>query len=175
MVGDLKRFLRYTLHLTRRIAAARGRTHRLEALTMYCARPVAIERLVVLRRAVALVRGETILRIDRIEARHHLVALHFRVIRRGIDARAPRVSVDDGFEAAFERQPGERRAAIAVDLHVRWMHAQSDERSSHGEVRRFQDVVSIDLLDVRPRNRPRKRAADRKSTRLNSSHVKISY
>src|SRR5690606_4620658 len=102
-----------------------------EALTMYRTRPISVERFVVLRRAVALVGGKAVLRKECIETRHHLVAGHLCEDGCGADAGAQRVSVDDRLEAAVERQLGERRAAVPIDLHMRRMHTQTDQRSAH--------------------------------------------
>ena len=52
---------------------------------------------------------------------------------------------------AVQRQAGERRTAVAVDLHVRRAHAQSEQRAAHRQVRRLQDVQRSRF----PRRRPR--------------------
>ena len=71
---------------------------------------------------------------------------------------AQRIAVDDGFVAALHRQARERRAQIAVDLHVAGMNPQADQRAPHREVRGLQDVQAIDFFDIGPRHRPGERA-----------------
>ena len=51
-------------------------------------------------------------------------------------------------------RPGERRTAIAVDLHVRRTDAQTDQRAAHRQMGRFENVQRIDFFDVGPRDRP---------------------
>src|SRR5687768_6831214 len=65
----------------------------------------ALERLVMLGRAVTLVRGEAVVGKDRIEADHHAIARDLGENRSGADADSQRVAIDDGLVAALHRQP----------------------------------------------------------------------
>ena len=128
----------------------RSHSHGLEAAAVNRRRPVPIERLVMLRRAVALVGGEAVAAGRSRPARHHFIARHLREYRGGTDAGAQRIAVDDRFERAIERQARERRTAIAVDLHVRRTHAQSHQRAAHRQVRRLAGCSACRF----PRRRP---------------------
>src|SRR6266508_5911222 len=76
-----------------------------------------------------------------------------------------------GPTAGIERLAVERAADELLEMRVRLeLGAQGSDHGRPAVVRQLVAVLAIQLLEREPR-----RALDRKSTRLNSSHVAISY
>ena len=110
-------------------------------------------------RAVALVRSEAVVRIERVQTDHHLIARDFGEYRGCTDADPQGIAIDDrlkGAVAAAARQRKDsdchRTARGAGQIAIR-------QCAAHREVGRLQDVERVDLLDVRPGHRPRERIA----------------
>jgi hypothetical protein len=105
------------------------------------------------------VYGEPVLRIQPVLLNHHGIARGLCQDRRGADVGTQGVAIDDGLESAVQPQSLQRGTAVAVDLYVSRMDVQAHERAAHRQVRGFEDVEAVDLLDVRPRHCPRQGAA----------------
>ncbi len=107
---------------------------------------------------VALVHAEREARIAGVERPHERVAVGLGEDRGGADRRDPRIAGHDRLQRARQRQIGDARAAIAVDAHVRRTHRQRQQRAAHRQQRRLQDVQAVDLVAIRPADRPGERA-----------------
>src|SRR5579883_1515372 len=110
------------------------------------------------RGAVALVRRERKARIAGVERLHHCIPMRLRENGCGADGGDTRISLDDGLHGTAEAQILEGRQLVAVDLYVGRTYGQAQQRTAHGEEGRAENVESVDLVAVGPRNRLGQRA-----------------
>ncbi len=114
-----------------------------ERAPMDCARAQAPDRVLMLRRAVALVTLEAVLGIGARELVHEPVAVRLRHDRRGRDREVDTVA----FVEAVLRNVDAWNAP-SVDEHVLRAHRQCFDRAAHREQARVIDVDAVDLLDL---------------------------
>jgi hypothetical protein len=110
---------------------------------------IGLDRLAMLRRAVAGVVLPTISWVLAVQLPHHLVARDFRENRGGGDGIGKMVALDHGGLGA-----GQARLHVAVDEGRGRLHRQGLERAPHRHEGGAQDVEAVDLLDARLAQRP---------------------
>jgi hypothetical protein len=137
-------------------ARARRGAHRREREPVLARGSEAIQRRQVRRGAVSLVAREVITRTGPIELAHQRIAVCLGQDRGGADRGHRRIAAHHCLDAAAEI--GERRSAIAVDLHVRRAHREAEQCAAHGEQRRFEDIDRVDLGAPGAADRPGERA-----------------
>src|SRR5512146_2222388 len=91
-------------------------SHRVEGAAVLGRGLAVAQRLEMRRRAIALVRRELEARIAGIERLHHGVPMGLRENGSRADRGDARIALDDGLGRAAERQIGERRKLVTVDL-----------------------------------------------------------
>ena len=100
------------------------------------------QRFIVPLRAVALVDGEAVLRVDRVLLEHEAVARDLRKDRRRRDIRAAAVALDDRAHGDV----AEIRLTVAVDERKVGLLPELLNGAAHGKKRRLQNVELVDLL-----------------------------
>src|ERR1044072_2342328 len=130
-----------------------------ESRAVDCARPELLERAQMLRRAVAEVLIEAVLRIAPVQPAHESIAANLREDRRGADLGQQGVAVDARLRAIETRalaKPGDLPAVDADELRD---SAHLEHGALHREQRRLQNVDAVDLRMARECDRESLRAA----------------
>src|SRR5680860_324702 len=128
-------------------------SYRPESASMTSARPMPLKRRQMQRRAIALVGGEAIVGIPRIQHAHLAIARDLGQDRGRADGGHACVPADHG-----ARRTRQRRTAVAIDQTVPGDDSQRTHRAPHGEHGGAKDIVHLDLFDVRARYCPGQRA-----------------